>query len=88
MEVVEDVSILQNGFVTLTDEVDDVESVNILQDDRLNIMESDISDNENDIEGNMTLQTIIASSCFDFPARSSGTCHGLEKISDKNAILN
>ena len=51
MEVVEDVVILQNGFVTLTDEVDDVESDNTLQDQRLNIIEVDISDSENDIEG-------------------------------------
>ena len=58
VEVEEDVNILQNGFTILSDEVDDVESVNIQQDERineqdgrLNLIENDVSDNENDIEG-------------------------------------
>ena len=51
VEVEEDVVILQNGFVSLTDEVDDVESDNTLQDQRLNIMEADLLDNGEDIEG-------------------------------------
>ena len=49
--VEEDLTILQNGFVTLTDDIDNVEFVNILQDKRVNTLEASIFDNENDIRG-------------------------------------
>ena len=47
----ESVADLEGNVAAIADEVDDVESHNILQDQRLNIIETDISDNENDIEG-------------------------------------
>ena len=45
-------------MVDLEDDIEDVESVNILQEQKLNIMETDMSDNENDIEGFYSISPI------------------------------
>ena len=42
---------LEIDVVELTDEVDDVESINTLQEQRLNTIEIDLLDNDEDIEG-------------------------------------
>ena len=42
---------LEGYVAALSDEVDDVESTNLLQDDRLNTIDKEINDNIDDIEG-------------------------------------
>ena len=42
---------LEASVVELTDEVDDIESSNILQEQRLNTLDIEVNDNINDIEG-------------------------------------
>lgn len=54
-EVQEDVVVLQAGFTQVNDDVNDLESENINQDYRINILEAEIFDNENDIEGKKTM---------------------------------
>ena len=50
------VTVLEESVADLENDMANTESANILQDQRLNIIETDVSDNENDIEG----------SCFRF----------------------
>ena len=50
LEVEENVNFLQNRFVGLSDDMEDVETANVLQDERLNTLEAEILDNDNDIE--------------------------------------
>ena len=45
------VTLLESDMIEVKDEVDEVESVNILQEQTLNTLEAEINDNENDIEG-------------------------------------
>ena len=45
------VTALEETVADLENDMDNVESVNILQEQTLNTLEIDISDNENDIEG-------------------------------------
>ena len=50
LEVEENVNFLKNRFVGLSDDMEDVETANVLQDERLNTLEAEILDNDNDIE--------------------------------------
>ncbi len=52
-ELEEDVVLLQHGLVSLADDLDDVETVNILQQETLNSLTDEINDNEDDIEGRL-----------------------------------
>ena len=47
------VTLLEADMVEVKDEVDEVESVNFLQEQTLNTLEAEIFDNENDIEGSI-----------------------------------
>ena len=46
-------------MVNLEDDIEDAESVNILQEQTLNSLEIDISDNQNDIEGKLILLVLV-----------------------------
>ena len=45
------VTLLKDDVADLQDEVEEVETANTLQDERLSIMEDSINNNENDIDG-------------------------------------
>ena len=45
------VTLLEDDVADLQDEVEEVETANTLQNERLNIMEDSINNNENDIDG-------------------------------------
>ena len=47
------VTLLEDDVADLQDEVEEVETDNTLQDERLNIMEDSINNNENDIDGKL-----------------------------------
>ena len=47
----ESVADLETNVVELIDEVDDIESSNILQEERLNTLDQEVNDNIDDIEG-------------------------------------
>ena len=47
----ESVTDLETNVVELIDEVDDIESSNILQEERLNTLDQEVNDNIDDIEG-------------------------------------
>ena len=53
------VTLLETDMAEVKDDVEDVESVNILQEQSLNTLEDEIFDNDNDIEGTLLLSGII-----------------------------
>ena len=48
-------TLLENDVTTLQDEVEEVETDNTLQDERLNIIDEAVNQNGNEIDGKLTL---------------------------------
>ena len=51
-------TLLEDDVADLQDEVQEVETSNALQDDRLNIIDEAVNDNENEINGNKQCKSI------------------------------